>query len=307
MINIDKLYNEWLYIKKKEVKLISYDKYESIGNLYVLPFLKTQPIESLNVSIVSDYINKHINNGLSSQSVQTIKMTFKSLYTYAEEKYALKHIDFSLIKIPSDKKVTTVDEYQEKIIYEYCCNHKDALSVAIILCLYAGISFTEICALKYSDIDLNNGRINIAKKVQRKINRNNELSKTVFAAEDLVPPEKRIIGLSPFIVSYLNDFMSQGKPDYDCYMLNKNNKIPEQRIYQRKIKELSNMLGFEVTFVMLRNTCKEKCIKNNVNVHTILNTLGLTKLVISADNERDIDITYNQEEMNKISPDFLFK
>ncbi|MCD7892965.1 MAG: tyrosine-type recombinase/integrase [Erysipelotrichaceae bacterium] len=229
-------------------------------------------------------------------------MTLKSLYNYAEEKYPLKHIDFSLIKITLNKKINLLDQYQQQIIYEYCCNHVDALGVIIVLCLYAGLRFTEVCALKYSDIDIDNGTINITKKVQRKINRHNDLTKTVFSTEELVSPEKRIVGLSTFTIYYLKIFMSQGKVDYDCYLLNKNYKIPEQRLYQKKIKELSHVLGFEINFIILRNTCKENCIKNNVDINTILNTLGVNSITITADTNNKIDIDYNQKEMNKIIP-----
>ncbi len=104
MIDIDILFKEWLETKKNEVKEISYDKYENTGKLYILPFLKQQPIESLDVSIISTFLDKKVNDGLSNNTVQIIKMTLKSLYYYAEEKYMLKHIDFSLIKISHNKK-----------------------------------------------------------------------------------------------------------------------------------------------------------------------------------------------------------
>ncbi|MCD7893368.1 MAG: hypothetical protein LUG60_06660 [Erysipelotrichaceae bacterium] len=58
MIDVDKLYYEWLEVKKEEVKALSYDKYESTGRLYILPFLKKQPIESLNVPIIIDFLIK---------------------------------------------------------------------------------------------------------------------------------------------------------------------------------------------------------------------------------------------------------
>ncbi|MCD7892373.1 MAG: tyrosine-type recombinase/integrase [Erysipelotrichaceae bacterium] len=302
MIDIDMLFKEWLEVKKTEVKAISYDKYENTGKLYVLPFLKQQPIDALDVSSISAFLDKKADDGLSNSTIQIIKMTLKSFYYYVEEKYPLKHIDFSLIKIPLNKKLTSLDEYQEKIIYEYCYNHVDALGVTIILCLYAGLRYTEICALKYSDIDIDNGTITVTKKVQRKVNRNNNLSKTVFSTVDLVSPERRVVGLSQFTIFYLKLFMSQEQPDYDCYILNKRNKIPEQRAYQRKLKDLSNELGFDVNFNILRNTCKDNCIKNNVSINTILNTLGVTSIMITADSNIPNDINHNKKEMNKIIP-----
>lgn len=303
MIDVDVLCKEYLEIKKGEVRSISFDKYETTMNNYLLPFLKNNPIETLDNDMISKYLNELLKNGLSQSTVRVVKITLKGLYNYAEKKYTLKHIDFSMIHVGNEEKPANVlDEYQEKNLYDYCRSHIDALGVTIILCLYGGLRFTEICALKYSDINLDDGYINVNKKVQRKINRNNTLSKTVFSTVELESPEKRKVALSSYIISYLESYMYH--VDVDCYLLSNNLKLPEQRIYQRKLKDLGKELGFEVSYVILRNTCKEKCIHSNVDINTILNTLGISKLIISIDNNRNSDINYNQKQMDKLSPTY---
>ncbi len=97
-------------------------------------------------------------------------------------------------------------------------------------------------------------------------------------------------------------FISQQKIDEACYLLNGNTKIPEQRVYQRKIKDLSSELGFEVNFNILRNTCKDNCIRNNVDINTVLSTLGVNSITITSDHHIQNNINYNQKEMNKVIP-----
>ncbi len=291
-----------LKLKKRELRSISYDKYEITINNYILPFLTDHPIETINTDIISNHLNELVNNGLSHNTAKIIKITLKGLYKYAESIYSLKHIDFSVIHVgTNDKSTNILDEYQEQQLFSYCCNHIDAFGITIILSLYGGLRFTEICALKYDDIHLSEGYLNVNKKVQRKVNRQNSLSKTVFSTEDLQEPEKRKVALSQFIISYLNEYMEQYHKD--CYLLSNNYKLPEQRIYQRKLKDLGNTLGFEVNYMILRNTCKEKCIQSHVDIDTILKTFGLSKLIVSNDN-KNIDINFNQKEMDKLNPTF---
>ncbi|MCD7894901.1 MAG: site-specific integrase [Erysipelotrichaceae bacterium] len=300
MIDAITFTQEWLDIKRNDIKPISYDKYEVVIKNYLVPFLKKHPIDTLNESIINQYLNNELNGTLSQRTIYLIKSVLKLLYNYAEEKYHLKHIDFSIIKVDITQKQQTLDSYQEKIIYDYCCNHIDALSVSILLCLYGGLRFSEICALRYSDIDLDHGLIHINKKVQRKKERGNRLSKTIFSTETLDIPEKRIVALSDFMIAYLKKFMIYS--EIDCYLLNQSQKLPEQRLYQRQLKALGQKYDLEVTYLMLRNTCKEKCIQNNVDMNTVLKTLGITKIIINVDNDKPIDIHYNQKQMEKLIP-----
>ncbi|MCD7892792.1 MAG: tyrosine-type recombinase/integrase [Erysipelotrichaceae bacterium] len=185
-------------------------------------------------------------------------------------------------------------------MFEYCSGHYEALSVTILLCLYSGIRFTEVCALRYSDIDFRNGAININKKVQRQADYNNEYAKTKFLTVELKEPEKRIVVLSKFISDYLKDYLID--VDDDCYILSKSFKLPEQRLYQMKLKALCDKYHLNISYTMLRNTCKEKCIRSNIDMNTLLNNLGLSRISIDIKDTEERNIAYKQKDMNKLIP-----
>ncbi|MCD7892791.1 MAG: hypothetical protein LUG60_03725 [Erysipelotrichaceae bacterium] len=98
MTDINTLYQTWLKEKQKELKPLSYSKYESDFINYILPFLKEHPIETLDETIINNYFNNTLNQILSTDALQMLKVVFKSFYNYAENKGIVRHLDFSLVR-----------------------------------------------------------------------------------------------------------------------------------------------------------------------------------------------------------------
>ncbi|MCD8027567.1 MAG: tyrosine-type recombinase/integrase [Erysipelotrichaceae bacterium] len=163
--------------------------------------------------------------------------------------------------------------------------------------LYSGLKFSEICALQYGDIHLDEKYIDIHKMVQRSVNRDNNVTKTLLHTIELTGASKRKIILSDFMCKYIKDFMDEY--DERKYLLNGTYHLPDQRTYQNKLKYLGNQNGFEVTFLILRNTFKDNCIKNNVDMKTLMNMLGVTNIVI-INNDNTPDYFNNQKQIEKL-------
>jgi len=281
MLNSRDICFQWLEEKRISIKPLSYDKYETAVNKYLLSFFNQYPIDNLDQHIIEDYLYHQIELGLSHSTAKFLKSTIKSIYTYAERTYHLDHIDFSCIKIDVKRKSNpiTLSDEQEDIVFRYCISHHDALSVAILLTLYSGLKFSEICALQYGDIHLDEQYMDIHKMVQRSVNRENDITKTLLHTIELTGASRRQIILSDFMCDYLREFM--GEYDERKYLLNGTYRLPDQRTYQNKLKQLGNQNGFELTFLILRNTFKENCIKNNVDMKTLMTMLGVSNIVFT--------------------------
>ncbi|MCD8028569.1 MAG: tyrosine-type recombinase/integrase [Erysipelotrichaceae bacterium] len=301
MLNSRDICFQWLEEKRISIKPLSYDKYETAVNKYLLSFFNQYSIDNLDQHIIEDYLYHQIELGISHSTAKFLKSTIKSIYIYAERIYHLNHIDFSCIKIDENRKSATITltDKQEDIVFKYCVSHHDALSVAILLSLYLGLKFSEICVLQYSDIHLDEQYIDIHKMVQRSVNRENDITKTILNTIDLIGTSKRQVFLSDFMCDYLRDFM--GEYDERKYLLNRTYRLPDQRTYQNKLKQLGNQNGFEITFLILRNTFKENCIKNNVDMKTLMNMLGVSNIVITS-NDNTLNYFNNQKEVEKLLP-----
>lgn len=305
MIDETQICQEWLDLKKGNIKPTTYDKYEKIITKYLIPLFDECPIDQLNVSKVSDYLNQLLEKGLSRYTVNLIKLILISIYDYAHDQYGYKKIDFDG-NLPNThlkakpKASDVLNDEQEDILYQYCMFHVDSLSVSILLTLYAGLRCMETCALKIKDVNLEEGFIDINKQVERIVNRENNYSKTLSQLTYLSWPEKRQVVLRPFMINYLNTYIDCNNPE--VYLLNKLNSLPAKRTYQNKLTMLSKTLGFDISYSILRNTCKSKCIENDVNIKVIMNMLGLSKLEINIDDTYHEGMDYTREEMCKIDP-----
>ncbi len=304
MIDDTQICQQWLRVKEKDIKSLTYDKYETIINKYLLPFLKENPISELTPIKIAEFLNLQSDNGLSAYMVNLIKLILNSICDYAHVEYSYPLIDFNKIRLDLDKEAKSSDNLtkeQEDILYQYCLLHIDSLSVSILLALYAGLRSSEICALKIQDIHLDEGYIDVSKKVQRNVNRQNTDSKTLFHTIELSWPEKRQVVLQPFLIDYLKSYIEY---DYDeLYLLSRTFKLPVKRTYQNKMKQLGQELGFDISYMKLRNTCKDNCINNNVSIKTMLNMLGISKIEIDVDDAYNEEIDYKRKQMIKIQPD----
>ena len=98
------------------------------------------------------------------------------------------------------------------IIWQYCLNNKERISLAMSLGLYAGLRIGEICALKWEDIDLDNSMISITKTVQRLKSENHEHKTQLYILEPKSTSSIRSVILPDFLTEYLkkyNDFITK--------------------------------------------------------------------------------------------------
>ncbi|MCD7840741.1 MAG: site-specific integrase, partial [Erysipelotrichaceae bacterium] len=241
--------------------------------------------------------------GLSYSTVNFIRFIIFSVYDYAADNYGYKPLDLDKIKFNgSDEKkpIDSIGEEEENILYQYCLCHMNALSVSILLALYAGLRCSEICSLQIKDIHLDEGYIDVNKKSQRNTNYLNNNSKTIFYTIELTWPEKRQVVLLPFLVDYLRNYISDEPEDY--YLLSKTSKLSENRLYQSKLKNLGKHFGFDLSYSILRNTFKNNCLNNNVNIKYLLNMLGMSKIEITNDDSYHESIDYQRDQIYKIQP-----
>lgn len=303
MIDERQICQQWLDTKVTTVKSITYDKYETIINKYILPLFQKYPMDQLNTNEISDYLNALYDQGLSGYMVKLIKLILNSIYDFAHVIYDYPSIDFTkiILHIQSEKKTLgNLDKEQEDILFQYCMLDVNALNVSILLALYAGLRCCEICALKIEDIHLDEGYIDVNKQSERVVNRKNNESKTLVQVVDLSWPEKRQVVLQPFMIDYLRQYIQYSYPD--LFLLTRTFRIPVKRTYENKLKILGTQLGMNVSYSILRNTCKSNCINNDVNIMTLLNMFGLTKLEININDSYHEEIDYTRKQLAKIQP-----
>ena len=298
MLNSQTLCFEWLRSKKEDVKPSTYDKYEMIINNYLISFFDNHSLEQLNINIIKEYLMKLLNKGLSSSVVQSIKNVLKAIYITYENQYGFNHIDFSLVKIEQDKKeYEFLTDKQFKQLHQYCLNKTSDICLSILLAMDTGMMIGEICALKVNDIDLENQLIHISKRTQR-VRNDDSKSRTIYEVYDVEWPMLRDITIPKELFFYLQEYL-KGK-EKDCYLTSNLNVVSDFTKLQRGLDRIGHELGFKTTFKDLRNMYKERCLKSCMDIHVVMELLGLQSMKLSLPENYRSSNEEKKRQVNKL-------
>ncbi|KNY25022.1 tyrosine-type recombinase/integrase [Pseudobacteroides cellulosolvens] len=161
---------EWLLYwlksyKKNKLKPRTYDSYESLSNINIIPYIGQIKLQKLKTKDIQDTYNKRYEEGLSASTISKINIVLKSALKKAiTENYIVKNpADF--VELPNiekkDIKAFTLEEQNifEKVAKDY------SLFPAFIVNLDTGLRKSEILALTWNDIDFDKGEISVNKNL----------------------------------------------------------------------------------------------------------------------------------------------
>ena len=152
----------------------------------------------------------------------------------------------------------------------------DIYKLGIYICLFTGLRLGELCALKWSDLDMNLKLLHVNSTVQR-IRVSDKQTKTCLIE---TPPKsfcsKREIPISDQLYQFLKEFHCQDKNVL-------NGKAPmEPRTMQNKFKKYLKLSGIRDTnFHTLRHTFATNCIQMGADVKSVSEVLGHSDVKIT--------------------------
>ena len=147
-------------------------------------------------------------------------------------------------------------------------------NLGIIICLSTGIRIGEICALKWNDIDIENGFIKVSKTLQRIYLVDKEIKTTKLIIDKPKTRNSfREIPLSSDLVRIVKPIMKVVNKNY--YILTNEEKPTEPRTYRNYYKNLMRKLNIPlIKFHGLRHSFATRCIESNCDYKTISVLLG---------------------------------
>jgi integrase len=199
-------------------------------------------------------------------------------------------------EVPSvDKSKVPVLNQREQAAIERAAagNDRDA---AVILALYTGMRVGEICALKWSDVDLEEGMIHVRRTVQRLENVKGKGPKTRLC---FGPPKtlssERIIPLSAKLHRYLKELKAHARGEY---VIASKGTFAEPRVIQYRFHALLRKAGIRrINFHALRHTFAVRCMELHMDVTTLSQLLGHTSVKLTLDVYTDSLMEHKKAEV----------
>ena len=163
------LCDAWLLQKRDKIRESSYIKYRAILERHIKPRLGSRRLGGICTASVDAFTRELLEtDGLSVKTVHDILSVLHSVLKDTEARRPTDALALQ-IRYPKGKRremrVLTIEE--QKRLVAYLLHPTDSCKFGLLLALYTGLRIGELCALRWSCIDLREQTIRIAATMQR--------------------------------------------------------------------------------------------------------------------------------------------
>lgn len=266
--------NLWKKDKQQYVKQSTISAYTLILENHILPAFGDKC--QLSEEDIQGFALQKLNNGLGQKTVKDILIVLKMIQKFGVKSGLLKFQDWS-VKFPTEQRKQELEvlsvSHQKKVM-QYVIDNFTFRNLGIYICLSTGMRIGEVCALKWSDIDLGTETIHVNRTIERIYiidgeKRHTELvmgtPKTKNSIRE-IPISKELMKLIRPLKKLMND---------GYFVLTNEAKPTEPRTYRNYYKQLLKQLGIpDLKFHGLRHSFATRCIESQCDYKTVSVILG---------------------------------
>ena len=169
---IDVIYKEYLQhqLATGEIEKSTYSNSIYSYNKYIKPYLGDYVFATVDKIVLSGWLTKLYQAGLSQNTIHTTYARLKKVYNYFYNNGELLKDPFKGVKMPKkgEAKITHLNNDQmDNVLSAVYLDYEphDPMYVGILLAFYAGLRRGEICGLRWNDIDFYKHTITIRSAV----------------------------------------------------------------------------------------------------------------------------------------------
>ena len=267
--------------------------YLSRINTHIIPKLGHYKLTDITNNIIQNFYNDLINKEkLNPSSAKKILETLNNCFKYAQKNKLIYTVPTEIETIKINKK--EIEFWTENELKFFLEEIKDTyLYTPILIASMTGVRVGELCGIRWCDIDLENGYININNQVIQDKNS----KKLILSSILKTSTSKRSISIPKLLITHLEGIKAQINPNkLDCIILNRQNEICNPRNismeFTKKVDKYPNIN--QISIHSLRHTHATLLILNGENIKVISDRLG----------HKDISVTLNtythvMEDMKK--------
>lgn len=264
----------WKEYKRPYVKQSTMAAYVLILENHILPTFGED--NSLPEQSVQAFVLHKIESGLSTKSVKDILIVLKMVMKFGVKKEWMTYYEWD-IKYPpnSENKVLDVlSVTNHRKILNHIQSHFTFMGLGIYISLSTGLRIGEICALKWSDINVTDGILTVNRTIERIYiiegeKKHTELvintPKTKNSCRE-IPMNKELLGMLKPLKKVVNE---------DYYILTNDERPTEPRTYRNYYKRLMEKLDIpKLKYHGLRHSFATRCIEVGCDYKTVSVLLG---------------------------------
>lgn len=264
----------WKEYKRPYVKQSTMAAYVLILENHILPTFGED--NSLPEQSVQTFVLHKIESGLSTKSVKDILIVLKMVMKFGVKKEWMTYYEWDIKYPPSseNKVLDVLSVTNHRKILNHIQSHFTFMGLGIYISLSTGLRIGEICALKWSDINVTDGILTVNRTIERIYiiegkKKHTELvintPKTKNSCRE-IPMNKELLGMLKPLKKVVND---------DYYILTNDERPTEPRTYRNYYKRLMEKLDIpKLKYHGLRHSFATRCIEVGCDYKTVSVLLG---------------------------------
>lgn len=271
---ISQIIELWKTNKKQYVKKSSFSAYSLLIENHLVPVFGNK--QSIEETEVQAFVFQKLEQKLSTKTIKDILIVLKMILKYGAKNKWIDYQPFDL-QFPTERtkqSIEVLSRVNQKKLMQYTQEHFTFRNLGVLICLSSGMRIGEICALKWEDIDIENGLINVRRTIQRIYSIENNVRKTEIIID--TPKTKHSIREIPMNKDLLKMIKPMKKIVNNSYFVLTNDAKPtEPRTYRNYYKKLMRKLEMpELKFHGLRHSFATRCIESKCDYKTVSVLLG---------------------------------
>ena len=270
--DLNYLIDNWLIKKQLTLKESSYSSYYNLINQHIKNEIGKVKINKLNTDMINLYLNNKLSKGKLDSTGGLKKNTVYMICTVLRQVFKENNIQIDMMKIPlitGVGKSLYNDERKELISKLNSINNN--ISIGILLSLFLGLRKSEVCGIRYSDIDLENKVLHINNIVTRVKSFNTKNKTKLILTKPKTDRSMRVLPIPDKLVELIKGIKSD---DSNVFLLSNTDKLMEPKTFYNHYKKILKELDIDYTYHDLRHTFATNCIENGIDYKSLMELLG---------------------------------
>ena len=282
--------------QKQKLKESTVSRYRYMVRRYIQPQLGAAPLYTLTEERVAAFYQRLQGQGLSPKSARDAGVLLRAILRTATRRGCFCTGVNAELPVCKKRQVEIFTEPEILRLAHHIVDEPDLTGLGVLLALNSGLRLGELCALRWSDIDLHAGFLRVEREVQRLYEKG--------CTKLIVQPPKsesslRRIPLPADILSLLA--AHKPKTAGSVCLLTGTAAPLEPRTMQNRYRALLKRAGVPYrNFHALRHTYATRCIEQNVDVKSVSEMLGHSDVRITLQTYVHVSLRHKQQAVQSI-------
>jgi integrase len=276
---VERLLTDWLAHAKLSLRPRSYERYESLCRVHLVPGLGKRRVATLTPHDIQAFLDAKLASGLAPRSVQYLHATLRVALGYAERLGLVSRNAAKLAKPPriARPEVQPFTAEEARRLLEAACGHR--LEALFVTALGTGLREAELLGLRWQDVDLERGLLTVRVQLQR-------INGKLTLTEPKTERSRRTLQLPAMVREALEERLAAGPLWEDSGLvfttahgapLDARNVI---RLYQERILPAAGLP--RRPFHVLRHSAATFLLASGCDLRTVQQVLGHSQVSLTA-------------------------